>query len=98
MTQQHQRGKLVCQRPQVMGRCVREFAMKNLIVCFDSTTDRPGPRDATNAETLFRLRDTDSDSQLTWYDAGEAALRSPRLFNPMARRWRDTVAAQAREA
>jgi len=44
--------------------------MKNLIVCFDSTTDRPGPRDATNAETLFRLLDTDSDGQLTWYDAG----------------------------
>jgi len=72
--------------------------MKNLIVCFDSTTDRPGPRDATNAETLFRLLDTDSDGQLTWYDAGEAALRSPRLFNPMARQWRDTVAAEAREA
>jgi uncharacterized protein (DUF2235 family) len=72
--------------------------MKNIIVCFDSTADRPGPRDATNAETLFRLLDTDSDGQLTWYDAGEAALHSPRLFNPMARQWRDTVAAVAREA
>ena len=72
--------------------------MKNLIVCFDSTINRLGPRDATNAEALFRLLDTDSDGQLTWYDAGEAALRSPRLFNPMAREWRETVAAKAREA
>jgi uncharacterized protein (DUF2235 family) len=71
--------------------------MKNLIVCFDSTTDRPGPRDATNAEALFRLLDADGDGQLTWYDAGEAALTSPRLFNPMARDWRDGVAAAARE-
>jgi uncharacterized protein (DUF2235 family) len=72
--------------------------MKNLIVCFDSTVNRLGPRDATNAEALFRLLATDSDGQLTWYDAGEAALRSPRLFNPMARQWRETVAAKAREA
>lgn len=73
--------------------------MKNVIVCFDSTTNRPGPRDATNVETLYRLLDgTAGERQLTWYDAGEAALRSPRLFNPAARRWRGDVAAAARQS
>ena len=73
--------------------------MKNLAICFDSTIGRRGPRDATNAEALFRLLDaTDDDRQLTWYDAGEAALRSPQLFNPAARDWRGAVAAAAREA
>jgi uncharacterized protein (DUF2235 family) len=72
--------------------------MKNLVLCFDSTTSRPGPRDATNAEALFRRLDDADQRQLTWYDAGESALTSPRLFNPMARRWRGTVAAAARES
>ena len=73
--------------------------MKNLVLCFDSTTNRQGPRDATNAETLFRLLDDSADErQLTWYDAGAAALKSPRLFNPAARRWRGDVAAAARES
>lgn len=73
--------------------------MKNVVVCFDSTNDRPGPCNATNAETLFRLLDdTAADRQLTWYDAGEAALRSPQLFNPAARRWRTSVAATARQS
>ena len=73
--------------------------MKNLVLCFDSTTNRQGPRDATNAETLFRLLDDSADErQLTWYDAGAAALNSPRLFNPAARRWRGNVAAAARES
>ncbi len=72
--------------------------MKNIVICFDSTNARPGPRDATNAETLFRLLDATDDEQLTWYDAGEAALRSAHLFNPTARHWRESVAAAAREA
>ena len=73
--------------------------MKNLVMCFDSTNDHPGPRDATNAEALFRLLDaTGDDRQITWYDAGEAALTSVQLFNPAARRWREAVAAAAREA
>ena len=73
--------------------------MKNIVICFDSTNARPGPRDATNAETLFGLLDASADEQqLTWYDAGEAALSSPQLFNPTAREWRETAAAAAREA
>ncbi len=73
--------------------------MKNVVVCFDSTSDRPGPRDATNVETLFRLLDdADADRQLTWYDAGETAQRTPQLFNPAARRWRARVAATARRS
>ena len=72
--------------------------MKNLVVCFDSTSNRPGPRDATNAETLFRLLTSDDDRQVTWYDAGETVLNSPRLLNPAARRWRGSVAAAARES
>ena len=73
--------------------------MKNVVVCFDSRTNRPGRCDATNAEALFRLLDSsDGDRQLTWYDAGEAALGSARLLNPVARRWRRSVAAAARES
>lgn len=73
--------------------------MKNIVVCFDSTYDRPGPRDATNVETLLRLLNaSDYDRQITWYEAGEAALTSPRLFDPAARRWRESVAASARAA
>ena len=72
--------------------------MKNLVMCFDSTNDHPGLRDATNAEALFRLLDaTGDDRQTTWYDAGEAALTSVQLFNPAARRWREAVVAAARE-
>ncbi|RDH76975.1 DUF2235 domain-containing protein [Mycolicibacterium moriokaense] len=72
--------------------------MKSLVLCFDSTTNRPGPRDATNAEALFRLLVDDGERQLTWYDAGEASLNSPRMFNPAARRWRRSVTAAARES
>jgi uncharacterized protein (DUF2235 family) len=73
--------------------------MKNVVMCFDSTNNRPGSRDATNAETLFRLLDDSAeDRQLAWYDAGEAALNSLRLLNPAARRWRADVAAAARES
>jgi uncharacterized protein (DUF2235 family) len=73
--------------------------MKNIVLCFDSTVDRPGPRDATNVETLFRLLDDGADAhQLTWYDAGAAALGSPRVFDPTARRWQRKVAAAARES
>ncbi len=73
--------------------------MRNIILCFDSTNDRPGRRDATNVETLFRLLDDSAEErQLTWYDAGAAALNSPRLVNPLARRWRREVAAAARES
>ena len=72
--------------------------MKNLVLCFDSTTNRPGPHDATNAETLFRLLAADDDRQLTWYDAGEAVLNSARLLNPAARRLRRNTATAARES
>ncbi|OBK70936.1 DUF2235 domain-containing protein [Mycobacterium sp. 1274761.0] len=73
--------------------------MKNLILCFDSTTDRPGPRDASNVEATYRLlQSTADDRQLTWYDAGPASLSSPQLFNPTARRWRRNAAAAARRS
>ena len=73
--------------------------MKNLVVCFDSTEDRPGPRDATNAEALFRLLDAaEGDRQITWYDAGATTLTSPQLFNPAGRQWRGTIAATARDS
>ena len=73
--------------------------MRNVIVCFDSTMPRTGAHDATNAEVLFRLLDASDDAdQVTWYDAGEAALNSPQLFNPAARRWRQNTVAAARRA
>ncbi|OBB01657.1 hypothetical protein A5662_13385 [Mycobacteriaceae bacterium 1482268.1] len=73
--------------------------MKNLVLCFDSTSHRPGPRDATNVEAIYGLlHSTADDRQLTWYDAGSAALNSPHLLNPAARRWRGHVAAAARKS
>ena len=70
--------------------------MKNVVLCFDSTRSSRDAQDATNAETLFCLLDADDDKQLVWYDAGRAALSSPKLFNPAARRWRANTAAAAR--
>ncbi len=73
--------------------------MKNLVLCFDSTTNRPGPRDATNAETLFRLLDAPTT---TARSPGTTPARPcstrPGCFNPAARRWRGSVAAAARES
>lgn len=39
--------------------------MKNIVLCFVHTDERPGPRDPTNAELLFRLLDSDPD-QVGW--------------------------------
>ena len=43
--------------------------MKNIVLCFDRARDHPGPRDATNVESLLRLLD-ESDEQITWYHPG----------------------------
>lgn len=51
--------------------------MKNIVLCFDHTDERPGPRDATNTQALYRLLDTGAD-QVGWYHAGEARLGSHR--------------------
>src|SRR3954465_13539969 len=72
--------------------------MKNLQLCFDSTTNRPGARGGTNAENLFGLPPEHGDRQLTWYDAGEAVLNSARLLNPAARRMLRNIATAARES
>jgi uncharacterized protein (DUF2235 family) len=72
--------------------------MKNLVMCFDSTNGRQGPRDATNMEALFRLLDTTDDQQITWYDAGETALTSIQLLNPAARHWREAMVAASRKS
>jgi uncharacterized protein (DUF2235 family) len=71
--------------------------VKNIVLCFDSTRDGLGPRDATNAEALFRLLDdSDPDRQITWYDEGAAALMTAQMFNPAARQWRKAVGEEAR--
>ena len=50
--------------------------MTNIVMCFDRTRGRSGPRDATNAAALFSLLDdTCPDRQITWCDAREAGLR-----------------------
>jgi uncharacterized protein (DUF2235 family) len=72
--------------------------MKNVVVCFDSTNNRQNLRGETNLEALFRRLHSAGEAQLTWYDAGAAALSSPRLLNPMARRWREAVAGAARRS
>lgn len=51
--------------------------MKNIVLCFDHTDERPGPRDATNTELLFRLLDSDPD-QIGWYHAVTAPGALPR--------------------
>jgi uncharacterized protein (DUF2235 family) len=43
--------------------------VKNVVLCFDHTHGHPGPREATNAESLLRLLD-ESDEQITWYHPG----------------------------
>ena len=68
--------------------------MKNIVLCFDRNRHHPGLRDATNAETLFRLLD-DGDEQVTWYHAG---TRTPLLARGVKRsmRWREAAIADAR--
>jgi uncharacterized protein (DUF2235 family) len=67
--------------------------VKNIVLCFDHTDERPGPRDATNTEALFRLLDID-DKQLGWYHSGATSER-PTKF---ARRRRGIAVAEARGA
>lgn len=45
--------------------------MKNIVLCFDHTDNRPGLRDATNTQALFRLLEIGPD-QVGWYHCGEA--------------------------
>jgi len=44
--------------------------VKNIVMCFDSTQGRSGPRDATNAEALLNLLDdtrpTGRSPSVTW--------------------------------
>lgn len=66
--------------------------MKNVVLCFDHTDERPGPRDATNTEVLFRLLDID-DEQLGWYHSGATPSRTR-----FSRRGRATAVTEARSA
>ena len=68
--------------------------MKNIVLCFDRARDHPGPRDATNAESLLRLLD-ESDEQITWYHPGTRVPASD--GHRLARlRWREAAADDAR--
>jgi uncharacterized protein (DUF2235 family) len=68
--------------------------VKNIVLCFDRARDHPGPRDATNAESLLRLL-AESDEQITWYHPG---TRVPAADDSkLARlRWREAAAGDAR--
>jgi uncharacterized protein (DUF2235 family) len=68
--------------------------VKNIVLCFDRARDHPGPRDATNAESLLRLLD-ESDEQITWYHPGTRvpAANARRLAKL---RWREAAADDAR--
>jgi uncharacterized protein (DUF2235 family) len=68
--------------------------VKNIVLCFDRARDHPGPRDATNAESLLRLLD-ESDEQLTWYHPGtRVPATDGRTFAKL--RWREVAADDAR--
>jgi uncharacterized protein (DUF2235 family) len=68
--------------------------VKNIVLCFDRARDHPGPRAATNAETLLRLLEV-SDEQVTWYHPGTrmAAADERRLARL---RWREAAVDDAR--
>ena len=68
--------------------------MKNIVLCFDRARHHPGPREASNAETLLRLLD-ESDEQITWYHPGTPAPASDR-GNLGRLRWREVAARDAR--
>ncbi|MDT5160861.1 MAG: hypothetical protein QOC90_1171 [Mycobacterium sp.] len=68
--------------------------MKNIVLCFDRARHHPGPREASNAETLLRLLD-ESDDQITWYHPGTPAPASDR-GNLGRLRWREAAARDAR--
>ena len=68
--------------------------MKNIVLCFDHAHHHPGPRDATNAESLLCLLD-ESDDQLTWYHPGTQAPAA-RGGTSRKLRWRKTAADDAR--
>jgi uncharacterized protein (DUF2235 family) len=68
--------------------------VKNIVLCFDRARDHPGPRDATNAESLLRLLD-ESDEQITWYHPGARVPAADR--GALAKlRWRQAAADDAR--
>ena len=69
--------------------------MKNIVLVFDRTRDHPGLRDATNAETLFRLLD-DGDGHIIWYHAGTRTPLRARGVKFAALRWREAAIADAR--
>jgi uncharacterized protein (DUF2235 family) len=68
--------------------------VKNIVLCLDRARDRPGSRDATNAESLLRLLD-ESDEQITWYHPGMGMPAAD--GSKLARlRWREVAADDAR--
>jgi uncharacterized protein (DUF2235 family) len=68
--------------------------VKNIVLCFDRARDHPGPRDATNAESLLLLLD-ESDEQITWYHPGTPMPASG--GHTLAKlRWREAASAAAR--
>ncbi len=64
--------------------------MKNIVLCFDRTTDSPDAR-PTNVGILPGLLTNDGTAQVLWYHPG----RRPA---PMSPRWRAAALAQARAA
>jgi uncharacterized protein (DUF2235 family) len=68
--------------------------VKNIVLCFDQARDHPGPRTATNAESLLHLL-AESDEQITWYHPG-AGAPSPDSSKLARLRWRENAAADAR--
>ncbi|MGV0741084.1 phospholipase effector Tle1 domain-containing protein [Mycolicibacterium sp. XJ870] len=66
--------------------------MNNIVLCFDHTDERPGPRDATNTQALFGL--LDGPGQLSWYHSGAGDERGRKLTP----RRRGDVVSEARAA
>jgi uncharacterized protein (DUF2235 family) len=67
----------------------------NIVMCFDSTPNRPDQGDTTNAGALLRLLDTTGPGcQITWYDPGATTVSGARALSP--RRLRELAIEQAR--
>ncbi|GAB5898411.1 DUF2235 domain-containing protein [Mycolicibacterium mageritense] len=66
--------------------------VKNIVLCFDHTDERPGPRDATNIQSLFRLLESGPE-QVGWYHSGASSRAGARKLGR-----RDQAAAGARAA
>jgi uncharacterized protein (DUF2235 family) len=69
--------------------------VKNIVLCFDRTSEQPGSRDATNAEALFRLLG-ETEGQIGWYHSGARTPPASSNGRFATLGWRAAAAEEAR--